>query len=71
MAVTRTLIKAVPHVPAGDLRRYVDAWELTMSFTVGTSGKSGYLYKEYTGVCPNGVIVNKLGASKPASQEQN
>ena len=67
MAVTKTLIKAIPHVPGGDLRKVVDSWELTMSFKVGTSGQSGYLYKEYTGICPNGVIVNRLGESKPAA----
>ena len=67
MAVTQTLIKAIPHVLGGDLRKVVDSWELTMSFKVGISGESGYLYKEYTGICPNGVIINKLGASKPAA----
>jgi len=67
MAVTKTLIKAVPFVPSGDLRRQVDTWELTMSLQSGVSGASDYLYKEYTGHCPNGVIIERLGASKPAA----
>ena len=67
MAVTKTLIKAVPHVPGGDLRKTVESWELTMSFQNGVSGDSGFLYKEYSGHCPAGYIVSTLGASKPAA----
>ena len=67
MAVTKTLIKAVPHVPGGDLRKQVESWELTMSFQNGVSGDSNFLYKEYSGFSSNIDIVNKLGASKPAS----
>ncbi len=67
MAVTKTLIEAVPRVPNGDLRKVVDSWELTMSFQVGEDGDSDFLYKEYSGFSSNIDIVNKLGASKPAS----
>ena len=67
MAVTKTLIEAVPHVPNGDLRKVVDSWELTMSFQVGEDGDSDFLYKEYSGFCSNDELINKLGASKPAA----
>ena len=67
MAITRTLIKAIPHVPGGDLRKQVESWELTMSFQNGVSGDSDFLYKEYSGHCPNGYIINTLGESKPAA----
>jgi|TARA_R110002020_G_scaffold390705_1_gene601135 hypothetical protein len=67
MAVTKTLIKAVPYVPNGDLRKAVSSWELTMSFQNGVSGDSDYLYKEYSAHCPNGIIIDRLGASKPAA----
>jgi len=67
MAVTKTLIKAIPHVLNGDLRKVVDSWELTMSFQNGVSADSDYLYKEYTGHCPNGIIIDRLGSSKPAA----
>tara|TARA_R110002020_G_C15740320_1_gene725027 strand:+ start:140 stop:460 length:321 start_codon:yes stop_codon:yes gene_type:complete len=66
MAVTKTLIEAVPCVPNGDLRKVVDSWELTMSFQVGEAEDSDFLYKEYSGFCSNDDIIKKLGASKPA-----
>jgi len=67
MAITKTLIKAVPHVEDGDLRRAVDSWDLTMSFQNGVSGDADYLYKEFSAHCPNGIIINRLGATKPAA----
>ena len=67
MAVTKTFDTAVPSISNGDLRKVVDSWELTMSFQNGVSADSDYLYKEYTGICPNGVIIDRLGASKPAA----
>tara|TARA_R100000315_G_C5211096_1_gene125402 strand:- start:100 stop:420 length:321 start_codon:yes stop_codon:yes gene_type:complete len=66
MAITKTLIKAVPYVPGGDLRKAVESWDLTMAFQNGLSGDA-YLYKEYSARCPNGVILERLGSTKPAA----
>jgi len=67
VAVTKTLIKAVPYVPDGDLRSIVDSWDFTMAFQNGDPGDSDYLYKEYSAHCYNGIILHRLGESKAAA----
>ena len=69
MAVTKTLLSAVPYTPGGDLRKYVDSWDLTMAFQAGVSGDSDYLYKEYQVHMSENVIIDRLGGSSKAAAD--
>ncbi len=68
MALTKTLLSAVPYVPGGDLRRHVDSWDLIMSFQAGVSGDSDFFYKEYQVHIPY-IIIDRHGVSSKAAAD--